>query len=718
MTLLKSSRSLKLLTTLTFGATLISTSDALAKEEEKKNYNKTMMERVMVIGDQQNTKNISGSANFVNQEALDNYSYKDINRVLKQVPGVNVQEEDGFGLRPNIGLRGGRSNRSADLTLMEDGVLIAPAPYASPEAYYFPRIGKMEAIEVRKGSSTIEFGPRTTSGALNLITRQTPEKKTLGATAAYGSFDTNIFNLYYGDKVNNFSYLIDLSHEKSGGFKKIDAVGGDTGYSIQDVMAKVKYNTDETADIYQSIELKLGYTQEDSNETYLGTTDSDFWNDPNRRYSATQLDNMQNDHQQYQLRHFADFDNFDLTTTIYRNDFSRNWYKLNNLNTTTSSLNQNNLKVRANNRDYYSQGLQSVMASKFNTGDLEHNLKLSARYHEDSEDRFQRDDTYNLVNGVMNQSSTGVEGGAGNRELKASASAFYISNAIKYNKLTVTPGVRYENIRLERFDRNDPSTNNVNDLDVITPGIGANYQINDDLATFAGAHKGFAPPAPGNENAKTEESINYELGFRLNKNSLKSSVTGFFNDYSNLLGECNASSGNGSCQFGDQFNGGKVDVKGVEFELTYDLLDNFDSDQFKLPFTFNYTYTDARFKNSFKSEFSEWSTVAKGDQLPYIAKNQFFVGLGLVGKKWELHANAKYVGDMRSVAGSGTIAQSEKINNHFVVDLASEVEIYKNTRLFFNVDNLFDETYMASRSTNGARAGKPLSFLAGIKYEF
>ena len=106
------------------------------------------LEVVNIIGTQEDAREMPGSAYVVPAEDLEIFRHTDIQRILNQVPGVYLREEDGLGLRPNIGIRGTGTERSGKITLMEDGVLIAPAPYSNPEAYYFPSAGRLSGVEV------------------------------------------------------------------------------------------------------------------------------------------------------------------------------------------------------------------------------------------------------------------------------------------------------------------------------------------------------------------------------------------------------------------------------------------------------------------------------------------------------------------------------------------------------------------------------------------
>src|SRR6056300_1026374 len=184
-----------------------------------------------ILGNQFVAKNRTGSAYYISSKELTSFSATDISQVLSRVPGINFYEEDGFGLRPNLSIRGTSPQRSSKITLMEDGVLIAPAPYAAPSAYYFPTAGRMSAIEVRKGSAAVKFGPRTVGGALNLVSTPIPEETGGKGDFRFGSDDFYVVHVngaYVGEKVAAF---VETYQSGSDGFKKLDG-GGDTGFSI------------------------------------------------------------------------------------------------------------------------------------------------------------------------------------------------------------------------------------------------------------------------------------------------------------------------------------------------------------------------------------------------------------------------------------------------------------------------------------------------------
>jgi Fe(3+) dicitrate transport protein len=280
-----------------------------------------------VIGSKEDLIKSTGSVTLIDELELEKFEYDDIGRILATVLGVNIRQEDGYGLRPNMGFRGVTPERSKKINIMEDGVLISPAPYSASAAYYFPNTTRMTAIEVTKGPSTIKYGPNTVAGTLNLISRQVPESQEGALDIGVGTDKYGKLHAYYGNTINDFGFLIEGLHFKADGFKELDG-GGDTGFDKSDLMAKFNYRLDGD-DYSQLIELKLSYGEETSDETYLGLTDSDFAENPYRRYVSSRLDQMNWEHQQVQLTHHIKFSSFDATTRVYRNDFERDWFKVN-----------------------------------------------------------------------------------------------------------------------------------------------------------------------------------------------------------------------------------------------------------------------------------------------------------------------------------------------------------------------------------------------------
>ena len=146
--------------------------------------------------------NLPGSVHYLSTKELNQFNTSNIHQILSQIPGVQIQEEDGYGLRPNIGLRGTGSERSSKITIMEDGVLAAPAPYAAPSAYYFPNVMRMSGVEVFKGSSQIKYGPYTTGGAVNFISTSIPDHLSGSVNLSLGSYNHRAIHANVGNKIN------------------------------------------------------------------------------------------------------------------------------------------------------------------------------------------------------------------------------------------------------------------------------------------------------------------------------------------------------------------------------------------------------------------------------------------------------------------------------------------------------------------------------------
>ena len=698
-----------------------------------------------ILGSTFEAKNRTGSAVYISEKELLKFNYNDINRTLKSVPGVNIYEEDGFGLRPNISLRGTSPERSAKINLMEDGVLIAPAPYSAPAAYYFPTIGRMQAVEILKGSSQIQYGPNTTGGAINMISTRIPDEFSGRASIAAGNYGSRNTQLVLGDSYQNFGFVTDYFNYSSDGFKDLDG-GGNTGFDKSDYLAKFRVNSNLDAKTYQSLTFKIQYSEEEANETYLGLTDEDFEETPYRRYRASSEDVMNAEHQQYQLNHFIQVSpSLNISTTGYLNKFKRNWYKLDDVNlgerVSISKIlsspqdypleyqtilgNENTqddvMGIKANNRTYTSNGVQSIAKLRWGSDWLQ-TLEAGIRYHEDDEDRFQWVDRYAFQNQELIRTTVGEKGADANRISSAKALAAHLLYTLKIENLTLTPGLRYENITLTRTDYGTSDPNRTgqdlaireNNVDVWIPGIGANYRFNNYISVFGGVHKGFSPPSntPG-QNA--EESINYELGTRFGFKGFSGELVGFYNDYQNLLGsDLAATGGTGSL---DQFNAGEVRVSGIELLLNYNLLYN-TSEKFKLPLSISYTLTDTEFLTIFDSNEDIYGEVTKGDEIPYIAKNQLNVTLGLQHKKFEVNLNSRYTGAFRTKAGSGPIPENFKVDSNFIVDLSAHYFLNENFTLSTNVINLFNTTYTVSRLPAGLRPGHPLGINFSLEHKF
>jgi len=702
-----------------------------------------IVERESMLAHPLGMEGIPGSAHRVTARSLEKFEANDINRALRSVPGLNLQEEDGYGLRPNIGIRGSGAERSSKVSIMEDGIPVAPAPYAASAAYYFPTVGRMEEIEIRKGSSQIKYGPYTTGGAINLLSKSIPESLSGEARVQAGEEESLTVEGFVGNSWKHGGFLVQAFNAQTNGYKELDG-GQDTGFDKTDVMLKGRINTDRNAAVYQALSVKALFTDEVSDETYLGLTDADFRANPIRRYAGSAEDEMNTEYRQVMLRHLVvPSQNLKVTTTAYRSTFARNWYKLDKVGgISIASLLENpadhsqefsvvqglsndpstQLGVKANNREYLSRGIQSTLEYGTDTRAGALDVELGVRIHEDEMDRFQWVDGFVMTESGMDLVAPGVPGTDSNRIETATATAFFVQPRLIAGRVTIQPGLRYEDISIRRedFGKNDVERTGANlaerrnDVDVWIPGLGISAEIRPGATVFGGVHRGFAPPG-STVGTDPEKSVNYELGARYHDGARRAEVAFFYNDFENLLGtDLAAGGGTGS---GNLINGGEATVRGIELTAGENL-GRFLDWRFSIPVGVSYTFTDATFETSFASDFANWGDVEKADELPYVPRNQFTVDVGLNTGMVDLALQGTWVDDMRTVAGQGDFVPEESVASFFVAEFSAGYEVNRNVRIFGIVRNLFDEEYAVARRPAGLRPGLPRTILAGMRVTF
>ena len=732
---------------------------AVDKEAEQE-ANEILMREVSIIGSKYKVKDIAGSAAFLDVQEIREHTVDDVNRILRRVPGVNLREEDGAGLFPNISLRGVDSARSAKVTIMEDGVLMAPAPYSAPSAYYSPTTGRMSGIEVLKGSSQIKFGPHTTGGAINFLSTPVPTTEKIYSKATFGTYNEIRNHSYFGntqqiDGGGKLGYLIEYYTRSNTGFKDLDINpasmrgSANTGFAKQEPMVKMFYEP-KTA-LYQRFEAKFGWTNLDANETYLGITTADFRQDPYRRYAGSRFDEIESTQFRSHIRHFLELDsNTNIVTTLYGNTFHRNWQKLNkvsgnNLSTALATAAQlsiikgeaaGTLELKNNNRGYYMYGVQSTMNHKLKKDGVEHNIEVGLRLHYDQVRRKQWEEDYTQdANGNITAVSVTPRGDAGNKLQKTFATTVHASDAMKFGKFTFKPGVRVETINQEYCDDNTNCGNSTMEGEstyhVVVGGASLKYDVYDsggeDLDLFGGVHKGFSPVDPINKiknGLKHEASIGFELGARYKDapKALATEAVLFLTRIKDLV----VNDSVGGTGTGSAANLGSAQMLGLELQANYDhgLRKGW---VVQTPAYMSATYTDARFMSSVGSDDAEsiFAGAKHDNKLPYIPELSLSFGIGAIYKKFSANLDANFVtAAYADGSNSSNIADGDgnanerfgKIDSRIVIDGSMGYQYSKKLRMFANIRNLANTQYMVSRQPHGPRPGAPLTVMGGLEF--
>jgi Fe(3+) dicitrate transport protein len=673
------------------------------------------MPEVVVVGKTENLVVIPGSANVLSLRALETSRPFTANEAVRKLPGVCARDEEGFGLRPNIGIRGLNPTRTTKVTLLEDGVPLAYAPYGDNASYYHPPIDRFERIELLKGAGQILFGPQTIGGVINYIT-PAPQVQ-LGGFASVTGGGRDFFDGKF--RLAGHRMVLDYTRKQGDGARD----------NIHSKLNDVNFKTVVVLSKSQALTLRANALTENSNVTYSGLTEAEFANFGPRynpfkndrfditRYGASATHNLQLS------------EGTILTSNLYFSNFNRDWWRQSSTTTDTQGgaagtafrdarlagrrVNPDTLNsVQGRLREYTTWGIEPRLKLAHSALGIAGELQAGLKAHFEKQDRKQ-------LNGASSTARIGTLAEDNLRETTA-YSAFVLHRFL-LGVWSLTPGLRYEHINSSRTNRLPGGLSGSDDLGKWIPSLGATWNPASTLTMFAGVHVGFAPPRTedviGTTGTSTEvepeESTNWEVGARFQPATGSLVQATFFrNDFKRLTAVGSIAGGStplaqGQALFqGAELSGRYGFANGLYFDGAYTWLPEAEQ--------------TTAFQQVVGGAVANGS--AAGNRQPYAPEHLLTAAAGCALKGFDAQVEAVYVGeqfaDFANTVAPTADGQRGKLAAYTIWNAALNYHLLSaHTTFFIAVKNLADKTYIVDR-TRGIQVGSPRLVQVGSKYAF
>ncbi len=662
-----------------------------------------------------------GSIQIIEKEELENARVFNFAEAMRKVSGVSIRNEEGFGLRPNISIRGSSPTRSRKVLLLEDGIPLSYAPYGDNSSYYHPPIERFETVEVLKGSGQIEHGPVTVAGVINYVTPNPTEKRTFSLKLIGGNRDYFNGSGGYSDTFGDTGVLLNFTRKQGVGSRENLRAG------VNDLSAKVVH----TLNGRNVLNFKYSHFEESSRLTYSGLTEAEFAENP--RYNPFLNDDLEFFREGFSVAHTAVLNSkSSLTTNFYNSYFSRDWWRQssnsdqrpNRLGSDPDCLSMADLHTTCGNqgtpRDFRTFGVEPKLSMQFDFGDIRNYLSAGFRIHHETQNRRK----WNGFTPKAREAGSQVT----ERNLRNSfAVSEFLQNRILWKNLSFTTGLRIESVNYERSNLLNGSNAKTALLQLI-PGFGVAYNPFDNTTIFAGLHRGFAPPSTsdiltnngGVVNLDSELSWNYEAGIRTRPVKAASvEATYFRNDYENQIVSSSVAGGAGSTRT----NAGATLQQGFELNVRFDSASLFETD-YNIYFRSAYTFLEtAEFRSVRFSNISGFSNISvTGNRLPYTPKHLATTSLGLTYKGFDGFVENSYISsqfsdDLNTIQPISN-GQRGIIGGQIYFNATANYRVEKwNSTLLMTTKNVFDRLFVVDR-TRGIYPSSPRLIQFGWKIAF
>lgn len=610
-------------------------------------------------------KTYPGSRQVLTREDLHESGALNLEDALRKVNGIQVLDETGTGILPNIGIRGLNPLRSERLQMLVDGYPIAIGPYTNTGVSLFPvTLPSIETIDIVRGGAAVHYGPNNVGGVLNLVTKPISREfeQTIRERMTVADHSGNVFyDTYYrasGFVTDDFGLQFQANLQDGEGFRD----NSDT--EVQNFILGAQYYVNDTSDI--AMQLQYYDVDADLPGAMSRSAYKNDRTDSQRPYDGYDADMLRgtltwtyipNDNVELQWRNFAHkadrtfFFGQDLTSGGQWSDPSA-----------TAS------HVADSPRIFHVYGTEPRLTVRQGM----HTLTVGAR--------FVKEQVSFDVNRL--ELATNSYSAVRNWNFDTEAVAFYVSDSMAFlnDKLTITPGIRYEDVSTDFEDRIS-GFKDENETDKFLPGLTLGFQTTKSWFLFANAQRSLVPVQTAQVTREgevaNELAWNYEVGARTQiTENLNLTTTLFRIDYEDQI----------------QFNRtdsiyenlGETQHEGVELLAEWQATPRW---QFGL----GYTYLDTEQKEGDN----------KGNELANAPEHHFSAEANYRYQNWQASLTGLYVSESFSDAANtkketvdgsaGELPAYTLVNSRISRDFAVGGD--QNLQLAFAINNLLDEEY-------------------------
>jgi vitamin B12 transporter len=225
---------------------------------------------------EQSLKNTTANTQIITAEELEEKHITSVIDALRIFTSISIAQSGGLGQQTSFYQHGFKTENTV---VMIDGIRYNdPTTIGGLAQLEHLMVNNIERIEIINGAQSGVWGANAVAGVINIITKKTTEKLSLGGNLEYGSYATAKIAADVSQKVGALSYFVGVNQIKSDGFSAQTPKGQNPeyyeadGYTNQTVNAKLGYDLSESDTLYGQftfIDAKVQYDGNSGSPSYI-----------------------------------------------------------------------------------------------------------------------------------------------------------------------------------------------------------------------------------------------------------------------------------------------------------------------------------------------------------------------------------------------------------------------------------------------------------------